>query len=563
MRKVMMIPVVAISIAAICLFTLPATNANSDNKPSAKNITFTKDVAPIFFKQCVECHRAGEIAPFSALSYKDVRPWAKSIREKVVSREMPPWHADPKHGDWLNDRRLTEREIDTIIAWVDGGALEGNPKDLPPAPQFTEGWNNGKPDMVISMPDEFSLPASGPDDYIYFRVPTNFTEDKWVQAVEVRPGNRRVVHHAIVLIETISMYEAAKANARRKGIDERKAPTLFEDTAGITRIEGTVKRAIEGLQVIDDGCSAPGGGGIGGITTQLGDFAPGRNADVWAPGMAKRIPAGSNLVFQMHYAKTTGKPEKDRTSVGLIFARSPVEKMIESREVTNFFFKIPAGAENHEVTACHTFERDVELINFMPHMHMRGKDMKYEIVYPEGRRETLLSVNYDFNWQTLYRLKKPLPIPKGSRLIVTGHFDNSSKNKHNPDPTQFVRFGDPTYDEMFVGFVDYIYHMPKDRIVARIDPKIYDSYAGKYSTGTGFDFAIHRESDKLYFVGPKQPMVEAFPESETRFFFKVADAQMTFIKNEKGEVNELIFEIDRQTIKARRIGKTEASASNQ
>src|SRR5262245_32332209 len=562
MKKLMTISIVAISLAAICLVSLPATTAGGGDESAPKNVTFTRDIAPIFFKNCAECHRAGEIAPFPVMSYKDVRPWAKSIREKVASREMPPWHADPNHGEWLNDRRLTQREIDTILAWVDGGAKEGDPKDLPAAPNFPEAWSIGKPDMIITIPEEISLPPSGADEYLYFRVPTNFTEDKWVQSVEVRPGNRRVVHPSLVLIETPPMYEAAKALARRRGMDEQKAPSLFESTGGITRIVGAVRRAKEDLQVIDDGCGAPGGGGVGGDNPQLTDYSPGRNPDIWPAGTAKLIQAGSNLVFQMHYAKTTGKPEKDRTSVGLIFAKSPVEKMVESKAVTNLFFKIPAGSENHKVTACYTFPREVELTNLMPHMHLRGKDMKYEIVYPEGRRETLLSVNYDFNWQTLYRLKKPMPIPKGSRLVVTGHFDNSSKNKHNPDPTQFVRFGEPTYDEMFVGFVDYVYDKPKDRMVVRIDPKIYDSYAGDYEAGKGNDFAIRREGDKLYFVAPKQPMIEVFPESETKFFFKVADAQITFVKNEKGEVNELIFEINRQTIKAKRVGKTGVGASN-
>jgi len=555
--------VVIIALAALCLFALPAISANN-NKSASKQITFTKDVAPIFFKNCAGCHRPNDIAPFSVLSYKDARPWAKSIREKVLSREMPPWSADPHFGEFSNNPRLSQTEVDAIVAWVDQGAKEGNILDLPPTPNFTEAWEIGKPDMVLAMPEEFSLPASGADDYIYFRVPTNFTEDKWVQAVEFRPGNKRVVHHAVVFIENLSMYEAAKANARRRGLNEQKAPTLFEGPAGnIFRIDGTVRRVRDDAQVVDDGCGTPGGGGAGGNAGNmlLGVYAPGRNADVWPAGTAKRIQAGSNLIFQMHYAKTTGRPETDRTSVALVFAKSPVEKMIESKDVANFFFKIPAGAENHEATACYTFQRDVELVNFMPHMHVRGKDMKYEVVYPDSRRETLLSVKYNFNWQTLYKLKKPLPVPKGTKLVVTGHFDNSSKNKHNPDPTKTVRFGEPTYDEMLVGFVDYIRDKPKDRIVAKIDPKIYDDYVGEYAVGPGVNFTILRDGDKLYFVSPRQPMIEAFPESETKFFFKVVDAEATFIRNERGAVNELIFEINRQTIRAKKINKVAAGES--
>jgi hypothetical protein len=266
----------------------------------------------------------------------------------------------------------------------------------------------------------------------------------------------------------------------------------------------------------------------------------------------------------MHYAKTTGKPEKDLTRVGLLFAKAPVEKMIESRDVTNFFFRIPAGADNHEATACYTFTRDVQLVNYMPHMHVRGKDMKYEVVYPDGRRETLLWVDrYNFNWQTLYKLKKPVPIPRGTKLIVTAHFDNSAKNKYNPDPARAVRFGEPTYDEMLVGFVDYLREKPVERVIAKVDPNIYDAYVGEYAVGAGPRFTIAREGNRLIFAAPGQPRIEAFPESETKFFFKVVEAQVTFIKNERGEVTELIFEINRQSIRAKKVNKVAAPAGNQ
>src|SRR5262247_1110279 len=199
MKKARIIIVVTVLCAAVSLFALPASRAK-DTKPSAKNVTFTKDVAPIFFKNCAECHRPGEAAPFSVLSYKDLRPWAKSIREKIVNREMPPWSADPQVGEWANDLRLKQQEIDAITAWIDGGAREGDAKDLPAAPQFAEGWTIGKPDAVIEMPEEFTLGASGPDEYQYFDAPTNFTEDKYVQMAEARPGNRRVVHHVIAFV---------------------------------------------------------------------------------------------------------------------------------------------------------------------------------------------------------------------------------------------------------------------------------------------------------------------------------------------------------------------------
>src|SRR5215475_418834 len=201
--------IIALSLFAAALCALPASRAN-ETKSAAKNITFNKDVAPIFFKSCAECHRPGENAPFSALSFKDVRPWAKSIREKVASRMMPPWHADPQHGQFQNDHRLTQTEIDTITTWVDGGAIEGAAKDLPPAPKFVEGWGIGKPDLVLSMPEAYTVEAAGPDEYQYFEVPTGFTEDRYVQAIEARPGNRKVVHHLVVFIQPPPKADAPK-----------------------------------------------------------------------------------------------------------------------------------------------------------------------------------------------------------------------------------------------------------------------------------------------------------------------------------------------------------------
>jgi Domain of unknown function (DUF3471) len=553
--------------ASFCFFLpflLPANNVNF------RNINFSKDVAPIFYKSCANCHRPDDIAPFSVLRYQDVRPWAKSIREKVIKREMPPWSADQHFGDFSNNPSLTNNEIDTIVAWVDQGAKEGNPKDLPPTPNFNDDWEIGKPDVVLAMPEEYSLPDAGTDDYIYFRVPTNFTEDKWVEAVEFRPGNKRVVHHAAVFIETPDLQEMAKTKARRRNqaFNEGAAvPSLFETESGsVLRKEGTVRRVNPEAPVLDDGCSSPNGGAIGGASAGarlLCVYAPGRNADMWPAGTAKRVPAGSNFIFQMHYAKTTGKGEKDRTSVGLRFARAPVEKIIESRDVTNFFFKIPPGAENHEASACYTFPNDVQLANYMPHMHVRGKDMKFEAFYPDGRSETLLSVAYNFNWQTLYKLKNPVAIPRGTKFKVTAHFDNSTRNARNPDPTRAVRFGEPTYDEMLVAYLDIIREKPKERIVAKVDTRIYDSYTGEYSMGLGPKFTILREDDKLYFVASGQPRIRAYPESETLFFFKVVDAQVSFIKNEKGEVTELLFEMGQRKIRAKKVEKVrEVSEDN-
>lgn len=560
----------ALPIALFCLIVglayLPASNAGDAKSKAA--ITFTKDVAPIIYKNCAGCHKPNDIAPMSLLSYKEARPWARSIKEKVATRVMPPWSADPGHGDFSNDARLSQSDIDTIVAWVDQGAKEGNPKDLPAMPAFSDQWEIGKPDVVLSMPREHEISGQGADDYIYFRVPTNFTEDKWIQAAEFRPGNKRVVHHAVVFIETPELIAVAKANARRKGktIDDNESPSLFEaNNHPIFQKDGTLRRVKAEAPIIDDGCSAPHGGSLGGSAgaALLCVYAPGRNADIWPEGTAKRVPAGSNLIFQMHYSKTTGNTEKDRTSLALVFARKPVEKAILSHDVTNFFFQIPPGAENHEASACYTFTRDVQVVSYMPHMHVRGKAMKYEAIYPDGRRETLLQVShYNFNWQTLYKLKKPLTVPKGTRLVVTASFDNSSKNKYNPDPKRTVRFGEPTYDEMLVGFIDFLTDRPKEKSLAKVNPAIYDSYVGQYVVGPGASFTISREGDRLIFAVPGQPKIDAYPESETKFFFKVVEAQVTFIKD-KGEVSELLFEMGGQAMRAKKVVKdTSANSKN-
>ncbi|HKY05067.1 MAG TPA: DUF3471 domain-containing protein [Blastocatellia bacterium] len=553
-----------LSFIALALFAFsPATGASDRAKP----VTFSKDVAPILFKNCASCHRPNDIAPMSLMSYKESRPWARSIKEKVVTREMPPWHADPSHGEFANDSRLTQDEINTVVAWVDQGAKEGDPKDLPPAPAADDGWELGKPDLVLSMPEPYKVEASGPDDYIYFRIPTGFKEDRWIQAAEFKPGNKRVVHHAVVFIETPDMLDAARTLAKRRG----KAPgahgevaSVFEaDEGGIFEKVGTTKRVKADVRVVDDACGAPpghGGGGAGG-NELLCVYAPGRNADVWPTGTAKRVPAGSNIIFQMHYSKTTGKPETDQTILGLYFAKEPVQKMISTVLVTNFLFKIPAGADNHLVTACQTFNRDVELVNYMPHMHVRGKDMRYEIEYPDGRRETLLDVpRYDFNWQTLYKLKRPLPVPKGSKIIVTAHFDNSARNKMNPDATKAVRFGEPTDYEMMVGFVDFIRDKPKERVIAKLDPKVYDAYVGEYAIPPVGSFQVRRDGDKLLLEARGQSL-QVYPTSETSFFLKAAEADLNFVKNEKGEVVELVLEMNGRIIKAQKVNKPATAAT--
>ncbi len=448
-------------IAAIGLIGLTFAAASSANSPTKKEVTFNKDVAPIIFKNCVECHRSNEAAPMSLMNYKEARPWAKSIKEKVINREMPPWHADPHYGEFSNDRRLTQKEVDTIVAWVDGGASEGNAKDLPPQPVFADGWTIGKPDVVLQMPEEFTLDASGPDEYQYFEISTNFKEDRYVQMAEARPGNRKVVHHIIAFIQPPPPKDAKPQKFTKEDMEKFRAE---REKKSIFRRDGFLMRMKEGIPAYDDGCALPNGGNGDTLDfkeeQQNGDllvgFAPGMNPGVMEPGTVKKLPAGAKLVLQMHYSKVTGKVEKDRSMIGLIFAKEQPDKHLFTRGIANTYFSVPPGAENHKVTSCWTTKEDIHLQTLMPHMHLRGKAMEYKAYYPDGRSEVLLNVpNYSFSWQTVYYVKKPIALPKGTKIVVTAYFDNSPKNKYNPDPTKVVRFGEPTYDDMMIGWINY------------------------------------------------------------------------------------------------------------
>jgi hypothetical protein len=447
---------IALLIAGHC-FVLRSAEADNSYPPA---VTFSRDVAPIFFENCAECHRPGESTPMSLLSYKDARPWARSIREKVLSREMPPWHADPRAGEFSNDRRLTEAEIETIRAWVDGGASEGDPRDLPPRPEIVEGWKMGKPDLVLQMPEEFTLEATGPDEYHFFEIDPGFTEDKYVQIAETRPGNRRIVHHINVFIAPPQAGKPQQKLTREES--ERLRVQATKDS--IFQREGFVVRVKPETPVYDDGCGIasggggdrPDGGGQRAWGAWMGGYVPGTSLLRWEPGVAKKIPAGSKIILNLHYSRTTGQVEKDRSMVGLIFAKEPPKKESLTRLITNHYFQLPPGEANHKVTACWTAKDDIHLVTAAPHMHYRGKAMEIRAFYPDGRSETLLNVpRYDFSWQTIYYFKRPIAIPKGTRLVLTAGYDNSDRNKYNPDPKQAVRWGDQTSDEMMMGLFEY------------------------------------------------------------------------------------------------------------
>lgn len=394
---------------------------------SAQSVpTFSKDVAPILFKNCVSCHRPGDIAPMSLLTYDEARPWARSIREKVSLGEMPPWHAKSAHGVFANDRRLSDADKETLLRWASNGAPKGDPADLPAAPKFTEGWEIGKPDSVITMSKPYHVVADGTIAYQYFSMPTNFTEDKWVQAIEVRPGVRRVVHHILVFCR------------------EPGTPTPHQ--SAFSQVDPKFPggdRALSGTR-----------------GTLIATTAPGTNAMVFEPGTAMLIKAGSTLTLQVHYT-ANGQPADDQSSVGLIFAKEPPKTEIYNSAFVNPMFTLPAGVADKEVDATIEFSQDSHIYALFPHTHLRGKSWEYRMVYPDGHSEVVLSVpKYDFNWQTYYIFSKPLAAPKGARLEAVAHYDNSVNNKFNPDPTKDVRWGEQTWQEMQYSGITYSVDAP-------------------------------------------------------------------------------------------------------
>jgi hypothetical protein len=408
--------------------------------------TFTKDVAPLFYKSCANCHRPGEIAPMSLLTYEQARPWAKSIRARVASGQMPPWHSDDPHGTFSNDRRLTDEEKSTILRWVDAGAPEGDKKALPPAPKFVEGWEIGKPDLVVSMEKPYEVPATGTIDYQYFSVPTNFTEDKWIQAIEVRPGARSVVHHILVYAKDPAyggpmqnaykqlVPDMSRRQQRPAGATPPPAPPPPLSPAGLRRDPGIL----------------------------VGMMAPGTNPMILKPGTGMKLGAGTILTFQIHYTVNGKTPVEDRSSVGIIFAKSTPTQEIHDSFFANPTLDLPAGAADTAVPAAIQFTEDSHITQIVPHTHLRGKTWEDRLVYPDGRVQTILSVpTYDFNWQTIYVFATPLAVPKGSRIETVAHYDNSVNNKANPDSTKEVHWGDQTWEEMqFTAFTYTVDNAP-------------------------------------------------------------------------------------------------------
>jgi hypothetical protein len=402
--------------------------------------TFYRDVLPILQNHCQVCHRPGEIGPMPLITYTQTRPFARAIATAVSQKTMPPWFADPAVGHFSNDPSLSAQEIATLVSWANSNFPAGDPRDAPPLRQWTPAWTIPHPDTILQMPKPVAIPAHGDVDYTYEIVPTHFTEDKWVQFSEVRPASRENVHHAVVYVRppNSTWLKNAPIGVPFTGADmparQNRNDTHFT-TADILLV-----------------------------------YAPGSSPDNWPEGAAKFIPAGSDLVFQMHYM-AHGHPTTDQTSVGLVFAKQQPKQRVLTLQLTNDHFVIPPGAPDFRVEVHGSLPNDAVLLSFFPHMHLRGKRFEYNILHPGSAPETLLRVNYDFYWQLSYRLLHPLPLNAGMVLQAIAWYDNSKSNPHNPDPDVAVRWGDQTYDEMMVGFFDVAVpaNMDKTRYFLRSD----------------------------------------------------------------------------------------------
>jgi hypothetical protein len=358
-------------------------------KEVTKDVTFSKDVAPIFYANCVYCHRPGEVAPFSLLTYQSARPWARAIKRMVAERRMPPWLADPHYSSFSNDRRLTDQQIRTIVAWVDGDAKEGNPAEMPTPPKFAEGWQIGVPDLVLTMKEPYTIPATGVIPWV--SLPSAdyvFPEDVWVQAIEIRPGNRAVVHHAV-----------AQANSNTPG---------------------------ESLHL----------------------FSPGMDAMIWRDGYGKLIRKGTTVTFQMHY-NVIGRETTDQTKVGFIFAKKPVHTQVHTTIISNTSIVIPPMVNNFEAVAAYKFNDAARIHAFRPHMHLRARTGTASLISADGARTILLHIpRWDDSWQNYYVLEKPLKVSRGAFVEYVANYDNSPGNALNPDPRATVVWGQQVTDEM-------------------------------------------------------------------------------------------------------------------
>lgn len=427
--------------AALALPMLMPASARADDAPMGP-VTYAKDIAPILNNNCVSCHRPGQIGPMSLRNFKEVRPWAKSIRTTVQEGSMPPWFAsEADNGKFKEERGLTGEEIAMITKWVEQGARMGNPADLPEPPVFPEGgWSIGEPDQIFTMTEPFKVRDEIVDYYHHTMIPANFDEDRWLKAIEIHPDKRSVVHHILVF-------------TMPPGAD----PTNVESHMDL-----------------------------------LAGYGPGTNADVFRPGYGKKIPAGHNLVFQVHYHKEAGPGTSvmDQSSMGVIYADEAPKHPVTRAWILNPEIDLKPGDSDYTIQSTFRFIDDGQILSLTPHMHLRGKSAKFVAEYPDGTKETLLNVpEYDFDWQVMYHYKEPVEVPRGTKVRFIATYDNSADNPNNPDPTQHVRWGDASTDEMMIGYMSYIYEKRKkfQRTVALPEGMLNHSWGDDGADGFGDD----------------------------------------------------------------------------
>lgn len=389
----------------------PGCHLDVKPAPAPEKITYHNRISRLIQTNCGECHREGGVSPFSLTSYADVVAHAAMIETVVEGETMPPWFAVPVEGEevspWLNDCSLNESDKTDLLAWLKSDKLEGDPKNAVTPETFPGGWTIGEPDLVVKFPEAIPVQATGTMPYKHVTVETKLTEDKWVQAIEVRPSAPDVVHHVLVFGRT----PKAKDSERRDSPDDQ--------------------------------------------INYWGIYVPGNSKQVFPEGFGRKLPRGSVIRFQMHYTPN-GTATEDRTEVGFVFADKAPEHEVKTASLINAWFEIPPGEGSHKEIAKLKLPTDVTILGFLPHMHLRGKACSYEAVSPDGKTETILDIpRYDFNWQLLYRYGEPRTFKEGTLLRFNAVFDNSEQNPANPDPSKSVHWGEQTYDEMVVGYIEY------------------------------------------------------------------------------------------------------------
>ncbi len=385
-----------------CEIKLEATKPTGD-------ITWHNRISRIFADNCQDCHRAGENGPFELMTFADAKDNSAMIKRQVRNKLMPPWFASKQHGDWANDASLSDADREAVITWVDNGCPEGDAKDAPLPRSFTSGWRIPEPTHVVKLPEPYKVPAKGKVPYIYVDVGTDYGEDKWVQSMEIRNSQPQVVHHVLIFLEYPRNHPRANEQPQDRG----------------------------------------------GLTGYFMGMVPGMGHIVFPKGFGKFLPKGARMHFQVHYTPN-GEAVDNMVSLGMNFCEGKPEKEVVTTGISNVLFEIPPGADNHEVKAIHRTKKKMRLLSLMPHMHVRGKAYRYVAELPDGKEITLLDIPaYDFNWQLVYILREPIDLPAGTKITATGWFDNSDKNPANPDPKAKVRFGEQTWEEMQIGYVNW------------------------------------------------------------------------------------------------------------